>query len=105
MVSCKSSWKMMTLDTQHVHILYILDFARIDLTYLEQIPKAIFVPRFSRKNWHGAMGICSPGMSFDFINNIIIVLNPHFCETTAAHYQTCRMRKHQVLTIRTHCME
>ena len=36
---------MMTLDTQHVHILYILGFARIDLTYLEQIPKAIFVPK------------------------------------------------------------
>ena len=30
--------------------------------------------QFSCKNWHGAMGICSPGMSFDFINNIIIVL-------------------------------
>ena len=39
----------MTLDTQHVHILYILDFARIDLTYLEQIPKAIFVPKGSLK--------------------------------------------------------
>ena len=33
----------MTLDTQHVHILYILGFARIDLTYLEQIPKAFSV--------------------------------------------------------------
>ena len=45
MLSCERLLKMMTYDTQHVHVLFIIGFARKDLAYLEQIPNAFFVSR------------------------------------------------------------